>query len=310
MSQPQAGSASRGAVNREPLSRGMRLARLGLVANAALALAKGLAGVIGHSYALVADAAESAADIGGSIVVWSGLRVSARSPDYDHPYGHGKAEPLAAAAVGLMLCVAALGILVKSINATVSPHGAPAPFTLGVLVLVIAVKVALARTVLRAADDAGSRALAADAWHHRADVITSAAAFVGISAALIGGDGWEWCDGAAGSVASIIVFLNGLHILRPALHELMDGAPDIELLERVFVAARSVSGVRLIEHLKARKLGTSYLVDLHAQADPVMSLDEAHMLSGRIKTAIRAAVPSVQDVLVHMEPFHGGHGGR
>jgi cation diffusion facilitator family transporter len=284
--------------------RGLRIVRLGLFANAGLALAKGVAGIVGHSYALVADAAESAADIGGSIVVWSGLRVASQSPDYDHPYGHGKAEPLAAAGVGLLLCVAALGIMVKSVAATVSPHGAPAPFTLGVLVLVIAVKMTLAKTVLRVADDVGSRALAADAWHHRADVITSGAAFAGISAALIGGHGWEWCDGAAGAVASIIVFLNGLHILRPALHELMDGAPDIQVLERVFVAARSVSGVQLIEHLKARKLGTHFLVDLHAQADPNMSLDEAHMLSGRIKTAVREAVPAVQDVLVHMEPFY------
>ena len=285
-------------------AHGLRIVRLGLLANAGLALAKGLAGILGHSYALIADAAESAADIGGSIVVWSGLRVAAQSPDFDHPYGHGKAEPIAAAGVGLLLCLAALGITVKSVAATVAPHGAPAPFTLGVLVLVIAVKMTLARTVLRAADDAGSRALAADAWHHRADAITSAAAFVGISAALVGGRGWEWCDGAAGAVASIIVFLNGLHILRPAVHELMDGAPDIQLLERVFVAARSVTGVRLIEHLKARKLGTRYLVDLHAQADPAMSLDEAHLLSGRIKTAIREAVPAVQDVLVHMEPFY------
>jgi cation diffusion facilitator family transporter len=284
--------------------QGLRVVRLGLVANALLALAKGVAGALGHSYALLADAAESAADIGGSIVVWSALRLSAQSPDFEHPYGHGKAEPLAAAGVGLLLCLAALGIMVKAIAATVAPHRAPAPFTLGVLVLVIVVKMTLAKTVLKAADDAGSRALAADAWHHRADVVTSGAAFVGISAALVGGPGWEWCDGAAGSIASIVVFLNGMHILRPALHELMDGAPDIQVLERVFVAARSVSGVRLIEHLKARKLGAHFLVDLHAQADPEMSLDQAHLLSGRIKTAVREAVPAVQDVLVHMEPFY------
>ena len=283
---------------------GPRLAATGLAVNAALALIKGAAGVLGHSYALVADAAESVADIGGSIVVWSGLRVAAKSPDYDHPYGHGKAEPLSAAGVGMMLCGAALGILVMSVQGMMSPSTRPAAFTLAILVLVIVVKTALFRTVLRAADDAGSRALAADAWHHRADVITSTAAFMGISATLIGGKGWEWCDGAAGSIASIIVFFNGLHILRPALHELMDGAPDMEMIDRVAVAARSVSGVCLIEHLKARKLGTRYLVDLHAQADPAMSLDQAHLLSGRIKSAIRAAVPSVQDVLVHMEPFH------
>jgi cation diffusion facilitator family transporter len=243
------------------------------------------------------------ADIGGSVVVWSGLRVASRSPDYDHPYGHGKAEPLATAAVGLILCAAALGILFESVQAMVSPRSAPAPFTLAVLVLVIVVKAILFRTVFRVASDVGSRALAADAWHHRTDLITSLSAFVGISAALIGGRGWEWCDGAAGSVASLIVFLNGIHILQPALHELMDGAPDSALLERVADAARSVAGVCLIEQLKARKLGNHYLVDLHAQADPAMSLNEAHVLSGCIKTAIRDAVPSVQNVLVHMEPF-------
>lgn len=286
------------------MNRGTRTVRMGLGLNAMLALIKGVAGILGHSYALVADAAESIADIGGSIVVWSGLNVASRSPDYDHPYGHGKAEPLATAAVGLILCAAALGILLESTQAVVTPHGAPAPFTLVVLVLVIAVKATLFRTVLRVADDVGSRALAADAWHHRADMITSVAAFIGISTTLIGGPGWEWADGAAGAVASIIVFLNGLHILRPALHELMDGAPDREMLERVARAARGVAGVRYIEHLKARKLGNQYLVDLHAQADPSMSLDAAHVLSGCIKSAIREAVPSVQNVLVHMEPYH------
>lgn len=286
------------------MNRGTRTVRMGLGLNAMLALIKGVAGILGHSYALVADAAESIADIGGSIVVWSGLNVASRSPDYDHPYGHGKAEPLATAAVGLILCAAALGILLESTQAVVTPHGAPARFTLVVLVLVIAVKATLFRTVLRVADDVGSRALAADAWHHRADMITSVAAFIGISTTLIGGPGWEWADGAAGAVASIIVFLNGLHILRPALHELMDGAPDREMLERVARAARGVAGVRYIEHLKARKLGNQYLVDLHAQADPSMSLDAAHVLSGCIKSAIREAVPSVQNVLVHMEPYH------
>jgi cation diffusion facilitator family transporter len=155
------------------------------------------------------------------------------------------------------------------------------------------------------ADNVGSRALAADAWHQRADIITSGAAFVGISLALIGGPRWQWCDGAAGAVASIVVFLNGLEILRPALHELMDGAPDGALLDAVAAAARSVAGVLHIEHLKARKLGNQYLVDLHAQADPMLSLEESHILSGCIKTAIRLAVPSVQNVLVHMEPYHG-----
>jgi cation diffusion facilitator family transporter len=277
---------------------------MGLLLNAGLAVVKGIAGVVGHSYALVADAVESVADVGGSIVVWSGLRVAARSPDEEHPYGHGKAEPLAAAAVGVMLCVASVGIFARAIQAILHPNGAPALFTLGVLLVVIMVKEALARTVLRAADAAGSGALTADASHHRSDVITSAAAFLGISASIIGGPGWEWCDGAAGSVASTIVFLNGVRILRPALHELMDGAPDTDLLIGVAAAAGTVPGVLLIEKLKARKLGTIYLVDLHAQADPSISLDAAHQLSSDIRVAIRRDIPAVADVLVHMEPYH------
>lgn len=289
----------------QPLTEGSRLAAFGVLVNAILAVFKGVAGVIGNSYALIADAVESVGDIGGSLVVWGGLRLSARSPDADHPYGHGKAEPLAAAAVGLLLCGAALGIAVKSIDQIRSPHHAPKPYTLIVLVVVIVVKEILARRVFRVANSAQSRAVHADAWHHRADAVTSAAAFVGISAALIGGPGYEWCDAAAALLASMLIGVNAAAILRPAVHELMDGAPDLAMLTQVAAAANAVAGVRMIEKLKARKVGTRYLVDLHVQADPDMSLQESHILSGCVKTAIRTAVPSVENVLVHMEPFEG-----
>jgi len=287
---------------------GVRLAGLGLVLNAALAVVKGIAGIVGHSYALLADAVESAADVGGSLVVWGGLRVSARSADSNHPYGHGKAEPLAAAAVGLMLAGGAIGIMIRAVQEIVAPHRAPAAFTLAVLVAVVITKGVLSRVVARAARRTGSGAMLADAWHHRADLFTSSAAFVGISAALLGGPGWEWCDGAAAVAASLIVFANSWHILGSAVHELMDGNPDPELLARVAAAARLVDGVRHIEQLKARKFGTRYLVDLHVQADPLLSLHDAHVLSGRVKTAIRSAVPAVEGVLVHMEPFETASG--
>jgi cation diffusion facilitator family transporter len=284
---------------------GSRLAAVGVLVNALLAVLKGIAGIVGNSYALIADAVESVGDIGGSLVVWGGLRLSARSPDEDHPYGHGKAEPLAAAAVGMLLCGAALGIAVKSIDQIRAPHHAPKPYTLVVLVVVIVVKEVLARRVFRAAADKDSRAVHADAWHHRADAITSAAAFLGISAALIGGPGYEWCDAAAALLASMLIGVNAAAILRPAVHELMDGAPDTELLDQVAAAANAVEGVRMIEQLKARKVGTRYLVDLHVQADPDLSLQESHILSGCVKSAIRFAVPTVENVLVHMEPFEG-----
>ena len=284
---------------------GSRLAAFGVLVNTLLAVFKGVAGVVGNSYALIADAVESVGDIGGSLLVWGGLRLSARSPDADHPYGHGKAEPLAAAAVGLLLCGAALGIAVKSIDQIRVPHHAPKPYTLVVLVVVIVVKEVLARRVFRVANDGQSRAVHADAWHHRADAVTSAAAFVGISAALVGGPGYEWCDAAAALLASMLIGVNAAAILRPAVHELMDGAPDAEMLTQVAAAASAVAGVRMIEQLKARKIGTRFLVDLHVQADPAMSLQESHVLSGCVKTAIRTAVPSVENVLVHMEPFEG-----
>lgn len=282
---------------------GTRLAGAGVLVNATLAVVKGVAGILGNSYALIADAVESVADIGGSLVVWGSLRLSARSADEDHPYGHGKAEPLAAAAVGMMLCGAALGIAVKAIDQIRSPHHTPKAYTLIVLVVVIIVKELLARRVFRVADGVKSQAVHADAWHHRADAFTSLAAFIGISAALIGGPAFAWCDAAAALLASAVIGVNAAAILRPAVHELMDGAPEAELIEQVTAAATAVEGVRMIEKLKARKVGTRYLVDLHVQADPAMPLHDSHILSGCVKTAIRTAVPAVENVLVHMEPF-------
>jgi cation diffusion facilitator family transporter len=282
---------------------GVRFAALGLFSNAALAVIKGVAGLVGHSYALIADAIESSADIGSSLVVWGSLRLSSRSADREHPYGHGKAEPLAAATVSLLLAGAAVGIFIKGAEQILSPRRSPAPWTLAVLGAVILVKEFLFRRANRIAGRSGSTVVAADAWHHRSDAITSTAAFVGIAIAVIGGPRWAWSDGAAAIVAGVIILFNASLVLRPAVHELMDGAPDTVLLARVADAATSVTGVQMIEQLKARKLGVRYLVDLHVQADPAMSLHDAHILSGCVKTAIRRAVPAVDNVLVHMEPF-------
>ncbi|MBA2292931.1 MAG: cation transporter [Gemmatimonadales bacterium] len=276
---------------------------MGLAVNAVLALVKGMAGVLGNSNGLIADAVESVTDIAGSLVVWGGLRLSSRDPDDDHPYGHGKAEPLAAAAVGVMLIGAAIGIAIQSAGEIVSPRLAPAPYTLVVLVLVVIVKETLFRRVSRTAEASGSNAIGADAWHHRSDAITSGAVFLGISAALIGGTGYEWCDDVAAIVAAMIIVANAARILRPALHELMDGAPDEAFFRAVSAAALSVSGVRHIEKVRARRVGTQFDVDLHVQADPAMPLEDAHVLGGCVKSAIREALPSACHVLVHMEPF-------
>lgn len=287
------------------LHTGIRLARTGLITNGVLALVKLLAGILGHSYALIADAVESVADIFSSLVVWGGLRLASRDADQRYPFGYGKAESVSSAVVGLMLVGAALGIAIEAVREIMTPHHAPAPFTLVVLVAVVAIKELLFRRVYRSAKELGSQAVAADAWHHRADAITSAAAFVGISIALLGGPGWEMADDWAALLASLIIFYNGSQIIRPALAELMDQSPDEAVFRSVEAAAQEVDGVLATEKLRIRKSGTKYLLELHVQADPELSLHDAHILSGKVKSRIRGAVPRVANVLVHMEPFEG-----
>lgn len=282
---------------------GWRGAKLGLLSNAGLAVLKLLAGIVGHSYALVADAIESSADVLASLVVLGGLRLAARDADDDYPFGYGRAEPLAAAAVSLMLLGAAIAIAWAAIGEIRRPHLAPAPWTLLVLVFVVAVKQWLFRRQHRAGQASGSPAVQADAWHHLSDAITSGAAFVGIAIAVLAGPGWEAADDWAALVAAGVILVNGVSLLRPALHDLMDRAPDPTLRARILDAARSVPEVRHLEKLKVRRVGMALFVDLHVQTDPAMTLHDAHVVSGCVKSAIRYAVPATEGVLIHMEPY-------
>ncbi len=284
-------------------SRSIRWAQAGLLTNALLVLVKLIAGIVGHANALVADAVESSADIFSSLIVWMGLSIAARPADEDHPYGHGKAEPLAAAVVSLMLLGAAIGISILAIREIRTPHHLPAPFTLFVAAGVILLKEGLYRRVSRVGREVGSTVVVADAWHHRADAISSLAAFIGISIALIGGRGWEAADDWAALVAAIVVAVNGVRTLRPAISGLMDEAPDRSVKERVLQAASEVDGVRSVENLNVRGSGLGFYVDLHVKAEGTLSLEEAHEIAAQVKYAILRAVPSVVGVLVHMEPY-------
>lgn len=271
--------------------------------NLILAIIKLIAGIVGHAYALVADAVESTADIFSSLVVYGGLRIAAQPADDDHPYGHGRAEALAGAFVALMLLAAAIGIAIEAVREIRTPHHVPKAWTLAVLVGVIAIKQILASNVLRIGSEIGSTAVMGDAQHHRSDVITSTAAFIGISIAVIGGPGWEQADDWAALLASVVIFYNGLKMLRPSVNDLMDRVPDESVVRGIANAATSISEVCAIEKLKVRKVGLQYTVDLHVQSDSQMSLHDAHIVSGKVKGAIRAAMPAVDGVLIHMEPY-------
>ncbi len=290
---------------------GARAAQLGVLVNAVLAGVKLVAGVLGHSYALVADAIESAADIVGSLLVWGGLSVAARPADDDHPYGHGKAEALAAAAVALLLVGAAVGIAGEALHSIRTPHEVPAPWTLAVLAGVVIIKWLLARRVAVIGGTIGSTAVKADAFHHLSDAITSGAAFIGIAIAVWGsrvfGEGahdarWASADDWAALVAALVIAFNGVRIFQPALNDLMDRAPAPGLLESIRCAALAVPGVLAVEKLIARKVGLGYRVTIHVEADPAMTLAAGHALGSEVSRAVHADVREVQSVLVHMEP--------
>lgn len=290
-------------------ARGIRAAITGLVVNALLVVVKITAGLVGSSYALVADGVESSLDLFSSVIVWQGMRVAGRQPDERHPFGYGKAEPIAAAMVAFMLLVAALGIAVQAVREIITPHHAPAPFTLFVLVGVIGIKELLFRRVLGVGQTLESAAVTADAWHHRSDAITSAAAFIGISVALIGGPSWAPADDVAALLGSGIIVINGLRLLTPALRDLMDRAPDPTITRRIVEVAEAIPGVRRVEKVLARSVGTGYRAVLHVQTDPEMSLADAHGLGGRVRSAIVGEVAAIQDVVIHMEPYWGGDEG-
>ena len=284
-------------------ARGERSAQAGVLVNLGLAVVKFLAGVIGNSYALVADAIESTADVFSSLIVWGGLRLSVRRPDERYPFGYGKAEPVAAATVALLLVAAAAAVAIEAVREIRTPHHSPAPFTLPVLIAVVALKEILFRRVFRTGREIASHAVQADAWHHRSDAITSLAAGIGITIALVGGPGWEEADDWAALFAAAVIVWNAARIGRQALADLMDRSPDGAVIGRVAASARAVAGVREVEKLFVRRSGLGLYVDIHVQADPEMTLEAGHHLGHQVKDRIQTDLPQVLGVLVHMEPY-------
>ncbi|MBC7771871.1 MAG: cation transporter [Pyrinomonadaceae bacterium] len=279
---------------------------IGLLVSLALAAGKMLVGVLGHSSAMVADAVESLADSIGSSVVWQGIRVSSQPPDQSHPYGYGKAEAVSAFCVGAMLLVAAVIISVKAVHDMMTPHGAPAAWTLIVFVPVIVLKETLSRFVMRGAAALGSSAARADALHHRADAITSFAALIGVAIAVFGprlfhAPGLVLADEVAAMIGSVIIMYTGVSLIRPSLRELLDATAP-ELAEQVKGTAGEVDGVRLVEKVHARKSGRGYHIDMHLHVAPDMAVLTAHSLAGKVKAHIRERHPSIQHVLIHIEP--------
>ncbi len=281
----------------------LRFSKFAIVVNIALAAAKIAAGVLGNSYVLIADGVESAADVFSSLVVWSGLRFSVRPADANHPFGHGKAESVASIIVSLVLLGAALLLALQSFREIGAPQPrTPEPFTLLVLLAVIVIKETLYRFAWKTGDSLRSTALKGDAWHHRSDALTSAAAFLGIAIALLGGPRFASADAWAALVACGVIAWNGLRLLRTALDEVMDAAVAPEITAAVRKIAGDVEGVQAIDKCRIRKSGIHLALDIHVVVDGEWSVRRGHALAHLVKDRLLASPHQINDVTVHIEP--------
>lgn len=275
---------------------------LSIAGNASLAIVKFITGVFGHSYALIADAIESTTDVFSSLLVLFGIKYAAKPADDNHPYGHGKAEPLFTFLVVGFLIVSATIIAYESIENINTPHLTPEPYTLIVLAVIIIIKETFYRLISKKSDETKSSVLKADAWHHRSDAITSLMAFIGISIALVMGKGYESADDWAALLASGFILYNAYLILRPALGEVMDEHMHDEVEADIRKIAQSNPGVIDTEKCFIRKTGMTYHVDLHIAVDSRISVKRGHDIAHAVKDDILKGLPEIADVLIHVEP--------
>lgn len=272
--------------------------------NTLLALIKGISGFLGHSYALIADAIESTADIFSSFFVLFGLKYAQRPPDKNHPFGHSKIEPLITFLVVAFLLTSASLIAFESIQNIQTPHKVPEAWTLLVLGGIILWKEASYQYVAKKAKEVGSSSLKADAWHHRSDAITSATAFIGISIALLLGKGYETADDWAALVASGFIIYNSYLIFRPALGELMDESNYGDVEEIVRKIAIKTPGIEDTEKCFIRKAGMKYHIDLHAVVDGNLTVTEGHRYAHHLKANLEEEFESIGHITIHIEPKH------
>jgi cation diffusion facilitator family transporter len=273
-----------------------------IIINITLMFVKIITGVVGNSYALIADGIESASDIFSSLITWAGFHLSLKPADKEHPYGHGKIESLAGVFSGVSLIAAAGLIAYNSVKEIVTPHLAPSWFTLPVLIIIVIVKETLSRKVLGASAEIGSHALKGDGWHHRSDAITSAAAAIGIAIALFGGKGYEMADDWGALLACIIILINGSLIIKASMHDVLDGTVDQVSIDSVNKTTINIYPVVDAEKIRIRKSGIGWFVDMHVRVPAEMTIWDGHALSHKVKAEIMASNKHIYDVMIHLEP--------
>ena len=284
-----------------------RAAWLGLIVNLALGIVKFLAGVFGHSFALIADAVNSLADFITSVIVLLALRVAQRPADEEHPYGHTRAEGIAASNVALIVVISALLVGWEAIERITGSHQTPARWTLWIAGANMVIKEGLYQYKVRVGQKTGSASIIANAWDHRSDALCSLAVLIGLLVVRVGGPGFNWADEAASLVIVTGIVWSGLRLFFSSASELMDVQADSGFVEQIRQTALAVAGVENVETLWVRKSGLEYFADIHIEVDQHMTVAEGHRIGHEVKDRLVEKFASLRDVLVHLEPFPHTH---
>jgi cation diffusion facilitator family transporter len=274
----------------------------GIVVSLCLGLVKLLGGWFGHSFALVSDAAHSLGDALVSSAILGALVLSQRPANPDHPYGYTRAETAAGSSAALLLILSALWIAWQAITTFADEYRSPETYTLVIALGSAVLKEGLYRYNSGVARRAGSSALLASAWDHRLDALSSVAVLAGVGLAKWGGPPWHWADHAAALIVAAMLLGVGIRLFWSNFHELMDQQADQRIVNQVRAAAGTVPGVSGIEKLRVRKTGLEYLVDMHVEVDPDMTVRDGHTIAHAVKDHVMTRVMLIKDMLIHIEP--------
>jgi len=284
-----------------------RVTWIGFVVNTLLIIVKLIAGILGTSSALIADAIHSLSDSAGDLVVLSGIKLAQKPVDDTHNYGHGKFETLSAIIISISLIVVAAGILwngVVSVYDTLKgiPVAIPAMGTLIAVVLSIVVKEALFHYTIKTGKALNSPLLIANAWHHRSDALSSVAVLVGISGALFLGEHWVILDPVAAIVVSIFIFKMAGGIMKDSIDELLEASLSKEHQQEIIRIVSDVPGVSNPHRLKTRRIGINIAIDMHIHVNPKLSIIEAHNISTNVEKVLAGAFGPNTFISIHVEP--------
>ncbi|WP_339613420.1 cation diffusion facilitator family transporter [uncultured Rubinisphaera sp.] len=277
-----------------------RAALIGLVVNLTLGLVKMFAGVVARSSALIADAVNSLGDALTSLAVLYGLNIAQRPADAEHPYGHMRAEGIAATNVAIGIIISA-GIVGWE---AMMRFGEIAPRTPWWAIAIAGGNVVLKEWLFQYKLSVGRRtrsaSIIANAWDHRSDALCSLAVFAGLLIIRWGGPGW--IDALAAIIVSMGVIASGIHLFRSSASELMDEQADPEFLASIHKTALAVTGVEDVETLLVRKVGLEYFADVHIEVNPSITVDFGHRIGHDVKDRLLKQHPELRDVLIHLEP--------